>query len=111
MSGPGSRTVAFNAPFSPSSSYKESISNGAATLESQANKEKEKQKEKEKEIRKIITACGFPSDPIPTSSFNFARNFLSHFGFLSLDSLSRFYLIEDNARFRRSLKDLDKIAG
>lgn len=32
-------------------------------------------------------------------------------GFLALENLKRFHLIEDNARFRRSLKECDKISG
>lgn len=38
-----------------------------------------------------------------------SRLFLSHLGFLSLDNLKRLSLVDDNKRFRRSLKDLDKI--
>lgn len=53
----------------------------------------------------------FPVDATPTSSLQMARLLCTHFGFLSLENLKKFTPVEDNARFRRSIKDLDKISG
>jgi len=36
---------------------------------------------------------------------------MNHLGFLSLETLKDFHPVEDNPRFRRALKDLDKISG
>ncbi len=119
---PSQRITSFFQPFVPSNQYKSQIDSTITTLEAQAIKEKEKVAKdssnnnnnsnsisSSSNIRRPLRLV--PPEPIPSSAFHSPRLVLSHLGFLSLDNLKRFYPIDDNARFRRSLKDLDKISG
>jgi hypothetical protein len=106
---PTNRVNNFFKPYIPSNLYKDQIDITSSSLELQHSKEKEKIKETRSIQRPSLTSP--PEEIVSVSSFQQSRLLLSQFGFLSMDNLKRFCMVDDNARFRRSLKDLDRISG
>mmetsp|Transcript_16622 Transcript_16622/g.49721 ORF Transcript_16622/g.49721 Transcript_16622/m.49721 type:complete len:1477 (-) Transcript_16622:147-4577(-) len=104
-----SERIFFDRPFQPNPSYASAIDETLKLLQNQ--NERETAYAAARPPISVFAMAGMPKQPTPKSEFHVARLFLSHFGLLSEDARQSLFCLDNNARFRRSLKELDKVNG
>ncbi len=96
----------FNRPMDPNPDYAPDVLAMRASLEQQAEKMK---LISSKDSLSKDALPSMPDLPSTSTKWHHCRLLLSHLGFLTDENRSKFIFLDNNKRFLRSLKELDKV--
>ena len=104
-----SDSIYFSQPYSPSSGVAAAIEFSCGQIQNQI--QTENQHISTLDLSQRLPFPIKPESPTPISALHHCRLFLSHIGFLTPESRQTLHFLDNNARFKRSLKELDKLGG